>query len=355
MSSQLQDQSTIITLLEKIKPELDQFLVLLSQKERFVIERRFNLDNQKKYTLEEIGQHFNVTRERVRQIEKNALLKLKRNIEKFELFYFNDIAYRLLKENGGVIREDLLLSKIITKDQSASATSLILILSLDKRFEHLTNTIHFHPYFRFTTITDELVDKICSFSISELQQKRDIIDLESISKDLRKNIVEAKNCENIAFLSLFQVHKSFKLIDNYIGLAEWKHINPKTLRDKIYYVLREKHEPRHFIDIANDISNYHFDQKNLNLQAVHNELIRHNDFVLVGRGIYALQEWGYNHGTVAQVISNVLKDKPAMSEDEIIEAVLKQRKVKPITVLLNLKNNQDFVRVGRKQYSLRPR
>jgi hypothetical protein len=40
---------------------------------------------------------------------------------------------------------------------------------------------------------------------------------------------------------------------------------------------------------------------------VHNELIRNKDFVLVGRGIYALKEWGYEPGTVSHVIEAILK------------------------------------------------
>jgi hypothetical protein len=89
------------------------------------------------------------------------------------------------------------------------------------------------------------------------------------------------------------------------------------------------------------------------MQAVHNELIRHKDFVLIGRGIYALKEWGYSHGTVAEVIESILKDKESLSEDEIIAEVLKKRQVKPITIILNLKNKDQFTRVGRKQYAVK--
>ncbi|HMR01199.1 MAG TPA: hypothetical protein PKA32_02305, partial [Candidatus Gracilibacteria bacterium] len=96
-----------------------------------------------------------------------------------------------------------------------------------------------------------------------------------------------------------------------------------------------------------------FDQKSVNLQAVHNELIRYGDFILIGRGIYALKEWGFSSGTVADIIEAILKGKEQMSEDEIIDAVLEQRQVKPITIILNLKNKSQFVRVGRKRYTLK--
>ena len=95
-----------------------------------------------------------------------------------------------------------------------------------------------------------------------------------------------------------------------------------------------------------------FDNKRINLQAVHNELIRHDQFVLIGRGIYALKEWGYVEGTVADIIKDVLKDGKAKSQDAIIKEVLKQRQVKKITIILNLKNKPMFERIGREQYKL---
>ncbi len=55
----------------------DLFLVL-TQKETEVVKRRFALAGQSKQTLEKIGKHFNVTRERIRQIEIKAIKKLRK-------------------------------------------------------------------------------------------------------------------------------------------------------------------------------------------------------------------------------------------------------------------------------------
>ena len=95
-----------------------------------------------------------------------------------------------------------------------------------------------------------------------------------------------------------------------------------------------------------------FDVKRVNVQAVHNELIRNSHFVLIGRGIYALDEWGYKNGTVADVIEEVLADAKARTREEITKAVLDRRHVKTITIYLNLKNKNQFVRVGRDKYTL---
>ena len=60
------------------REQLDQVLAKLTDRERDVVRMRFGLDDGSPRTLEEVGQHFHVTRERVRQIELRALKKLRR-------------------------------------------------------------------------------------------------------------------------------------------------------------------------------------------------------------------------------------------------------------------------------------
>ena len=73
--------------------------------------------------------------------------------------------------------------------------------------------------------------------------------------------------------------------------------------------------------------------------------------MLIGRGIYAMAEWGYERGTVADVIVRILADKGELDMDDIIAEVLKKRQVKKITIQLALKNTDKFERVGRKRYT----
>lgn len=348
----MQTDSHLENLLQILETQTEQLLVLLSQKERYVIQRRFNLDNKYRATLEEIGKHFDVTRERIRQIEKNALQKLKRNIEKFQVCAMNNLAFKYLREHGGIMRQDELVSKLFSSGKEFSLSTVLLILSLDKRFNRFGNTIFYHPYFQIAEMGTDTMQKILDHSLAILRNKGDLLELDELVKEVLARLELRYTLEKAMFLSAYTIHKSFKVIDSKIGLVEWRHIHPRTLRDKIYYVLRRKRTAMHFVDIANDIAASNFDKKNLNLQAIHNELIRHNDFVLIGRGIYALKEWGYTHGTVADVITTLLKDNDPMSEEEIIAGVLQHRQVKPITIILNLKNKPRFVRVGRKRYSL---
>jgi RNA polymerase primary sigma factor len=67
------DATSKVVLREKIEEALDQ----LSIRERDVVRMRFGLDDGYPHTLEEVGKHFRVTRERIRQIEAKALKKLR--------------------------------------------------------------------------------------------------------------------------------------------------------------------------------------------------------------------------------------------------------------------------------------
>ena len=111
----------------------------------------------------------------------------------------------------------------------------------------------------------------------------------------------------------------------------------------------------HFVEIANAIADFGFDRKVVTVQAVHNELIRDENFVLIGRGLYALNEWGYTSGTVSEIIENLLKKKSPMSKEEIIRGVLQERQVKKGTISLNLQKNPWFVRAGRAMYTFDPK
>ena len=62
---------------ELLKEHLEEVLGTLSDREKRVLIMRFGLDGSRPKTLEEVGREFQVTRERIRQIEAKALRKLK--------------------------------------------------------------------------------------------------------------------------------------------------------------------------------------------------------------------------------------------------------------------------------------
>ncbi|MBD3328406.1 hypothetical protein GF340_03820, partial [Candidatus Peregrinibacteria bacterium] len=309
-----------------------------------------------KQTLEKIGQSFSVTRERIRQIEKIALGKLRRTVQNSKLNNINSLAIEILKEKGGVATESKIVSEVlnrISSSQDVDANIIKLALNINPEISKTEKTNLFKPFWRLKTVSMDTVKNIVAKGISLLNKKNDVLQSEVITEEL-KELLEGKekNLSSEIIVSSLETDKRIKKVDNTFGLMIWRHINPRSIRDKAFIVLKDHNKPLHFVDIANKITESGFDKKVVTTQAVHNELIRYDQFVLVGRGLYALKEWGFKKGTVADVIEDLLNKKSPLTKQEIIEGVLKQRHVKKGTISLNLQKNPRFVRVGRAVYKL---
>lgn len=341
--------------LPKVQELINSLLIVLSDKEKFIIENRFSLNDNPRLTLETIGKKYNVTRERIRQIEKNALKKLKRNVNNTPLSDVTTMALDVLTEFGGVIEEERMVDEVLRRSpdpENIDVSSLKLTIDLEAEIKHVHNTIQYRPHWKLDNVKASDIRAFCETAYSELKKSEKVMKVDELA-----SIVLKKTGLNITpqmgISSLDLDRRLFVVIDDQeVGLASWRSVNPKTLRDKIYYVLKQDKKPQHYIDISKNISALGFDSKKINTQAVHNELIRHDGFVLIGRGIYALKEWGYEEGTVADVITQILEEKGEMKRDDIINEVLRRRQVKKITVQLNLKNKPEFERVGRDVYRL---
>lgn len=333
----------------------DMFLVL-TQKEKEVIVKRFCLDNKPKQTLEKIGQSFSVTRERVRQIEKIALGKLRRTVETTKINIINKLAKDILKQHGGILLESKLVAEIINRascDQEADSHIIRLALNINVDVVKFEKTNVFKPFWKLVEISFEDVKSVIAAGMTHLNKSGDVCTEEELAKAVQAHFLDkGKQIESAFVLSAMEVDKRVKRVPEGFGLTSWRHINPRSIRDKAYIVLKKASEPLHFVDIANRIAEAGFDKKLVTTQAVHNELIRYDQFVLVGRGLYALKEWGYKKGTVADVIEGLLRKKSPMTKQEIIAGVLKQRKVKKGTISLNLQKSPQFMRVGRAVYAL---
>lgn len=335
---------------------LEDIFLVLTPKEKEVIIKRFSLNSEARCTLEKIGQGFGVTRERIRQIEKIALSKLRRTLENTRLSEVVKIAKEILEQRGSLCVEDELISEILKK---LSATSELdgyivrLSLSISPEFIESQKNGALHPYWRLKIVDEEELLMVSDVIYHTLNKKKDIVKASELAKEVEENLKEkGRKFPSEAVLSLIQIDMRFKRIKDSIGLMSWRHINPKSIRDKAYIVLKREGKPSHFVEIANKITDAAFDKKVVTTQAVHNELIRDEHFVLVGRGLYGLKEWGYKSGTVADIIEDLLRKKSSLTKLEIIAGVLKQRHVKKGTISLNLQKNPQFARVGRAVYAL---
>lgn len=335
---------------------LEDIFLVLTQKEKEVIIKRFSLNNEPRQTLEKIGQQFSVTRERIRQIEKIALAKLRRTIENTRFSEVTRIAKEILTSHGGVSAEERLISEILQKLYSTSevdAPIVKLALAISPEFIAFEKHGLLRPCWRTKEMNEEELLLITDTAFQLLSKKKDVLTSQQMAEEVLANFKEkGKNPKLETIMSMFPIDMRFKEVNGTIGLMTWRHINPKSIRDKAYIVLKREGKPLHFVEIANKITEAGFDKKIVTTQAVHNELIRDDHFVLVGRGLYALKEWGYKKGTVADIIEDLLRKKSPLTKQEIIAGVLKQRHVKKGTISLNLQKNPQFVRIGRAVYTL---
>lgn len=335
---------------------IEEMFLVLTHKEKDVIVQRFSLDGRPRRTLESIGQKFSVTRERIRQIEKIALNKLKRTVQTTKLNTVNELADQIIEEQGGIVLEDKIVSAILNQINSQEEVDghiVRLALSINPNLKKVDKTNTYKPFWRKKELELKQVASIIAAAIKTLRKKKDVISDHKLVVQIRQLLgSKIENSTDPMLISCLETDRRLKKVEEGFGLMTWRHINPRSIRDKAYIILKDEKKPLHFVEIANKISDAEFDKKVVTVQAVHNELIRYEQFVLVGRGLYGLKEFGYKKGTVADIIEELLKKKSPMSKQEIIDGVLKQRHVKKGTISLNLQKNPQFIRVGRAVYSL---
>ncbi len=355
-TSSTQTSSTTPKLTLNLREILDDLFLVLTQKEGEVIRRRFAMDgNGNRQTLERIGKHFNVTRERIRQIESIALAKLKRTVRTTRFDEVNETAKGILASHGGVMLESALLSEVLKRIPDASkydGAILRLSFSIDNEMEFTGRSQSFKPFWRLTSLSMNDVTAIIENVVKLLKKRHSCMkESEIVSSIQSLPSFEGRLPNRDLIVSCMSIDERLREIPEGWGLTEWRFVRPRSIRDKVEIILKKANEPLHFMEIANRIRAAAFDHKNVTVQAVHNELIRYPQFVLVGRGLYALKDWGFEPGTVADVIENILKKHGPMSKKQIIEEVGKQRTVKVGTISLNLQKMPYFVRVGRAVYA----
>ena len=336
---------------EILKNAISGSLRIIEQdREKEIISRRFGLTGTKE-TLEQIGEMLSITRERVRQLEKAILIRLQISAEENqipELAAAEKILIRNLTEMGRVAKISDLADKVYGRDTTApEKTGLYFIATFSKNLTVVEENDRYNVAVGIAEYGDskairEKVDEI----VKIIKENKKPMSLDELDNKL--------NYEHPDYIkAMASISKLLATLNGLWGLAKWPSVNPKNIRDKIFVILETKKEPMHFSEIAKEIASSSFKRKNVTIQAIHNELIKDDRFVLIGRGIYALSSWGYKKGTISDIIKSILEksDQP-LSREEIVKQVLKVRKVKETTILLNLQNKTLFKKVDKNSYTL---
>jgi len=328
----------------------------LTEKERIIISKRIWLDWEKQ-TLQEIGNSYKITRERVRQIEDVWIRKLGRIIKSTPLWAIQELSERILKIHGWLLTRDQLVSAIIKEmklDSSINSNIIEMIIQSNFNVGKSKPQLWFRTHFFFPEINKKLINEVHKEALKILKKKGDIMEATSLYEMIKVNLfAQFGKLETVLLDSITNIYTDIvKWEEKFIWLEKWKILNPSTLKDKAIYVMKKEKTPLHFVDLTNLISNHFWEA--VKVATIHNELIRNNEFVLIGRGIYVLKDWGYKPGTVIDVIVDILaKVKTPLSTDDIVAKVLKTRRVKVSTVYMNLQNRKYIQRVWRNMYKLK--
>lgn len=326
----------------KPKQVAKRMLTVLKDRSRDILEQRYGLsadDNDRK-TLESIGQQYGITRERVRQIENYSL----NSIRKSGVFGENDAVFeemaREIERRGSIVHEEELLNSLAKDESSRNHIHFLLVVS--PKFIKIKEDDAFHHRW---TVDVELADKIHE-ALRNLHNEikpDDLITEEEMFSKLSRN-VDKLDLKNMPAETLYSWLRISKLIDKN-ELGEWGavdscNIRPRGIRDLTFLILRKHGSPMHFTEVAKSISDTF--GKEAHPQTTHNELIKDDRFVLVGRGLYGLRDWGYSVGTVKDVIRNILKINGPLAKEDIVKKVLKERYVKENTIVVNLQDRRYF-------------
>lgn len=317
------------------------------EREREIVTRRFGLFDRKE-TLEQIGELLGITRERVRQLEKVIVNKLKANGESLpHIQEFETAVISQLHEMGEAARISDLAKRLTPNNTRLDQAQVAFLANLSPSLATIEENDYYHLAVSVAAVRDEKQVKTdINQIIAAIKAIGEPTTAQKISSQV--NIDYPRQVEALASIS-----KELATLNKRWGLVKWPMVNPKNIRDKIYVILKENGKQMHFNEIAAAIKESDFKRKDVTTQAIHNELIKDSRFVLIGRGIYALKEWGYSKGTVADIIAEVLREAgQPLHRDEIVQRVLKSRFVKETTILLNLQGKSQFKRVAKATYDL---
>ena len=331
--------STIVNF--KPKAASKALINALSERSRDVMTKRYGLGKDPEpMTLDAIGKTYGITRERVRQIENHALAVIRKSKQYIEQKPVFDEIEQIIHSLGGIIVEEDLLNYISTDASIQSHINFILVVG--HPFNKIKEDDDFkHRWFIDGALSEKVHEALrklyATLKSEDLLSEPDII--KSFLSHLEDVSEQYKN-EEIAKRWLSLSKKIGKNTLGEWGKTESSNISTKGMRDYAYLIIRKHGSPIHFREVAKIITEV-FKIK-AHVATCHNELIKDPRFVLVGRGLYALSEWGYMSGVVKDVIKKIIEKNGPLTKVEVIEKVMKERYVKENTIVINLQNPKFF-------------
>lgn len=316
-----------------------------------VIEQRYGLKGKERKTLEAVGETYGITRERVRQIEAVGFAKMEPKLKETKEVF--DHFENQVKLSGNLKKENTLLNLLGGQKYQ---NQVLFLLTLDGNFKKFYQDKDYYSLWTIDENSLDLAKKVNTFLFKRFNEINKPLAFQEIEREVSSGF--KKTLASEALTAYLEISKNIQPgLESKFGLKEWAEINPRGVKDKAYLVLKKESKPLHFTEVTKLINSSEFSKifhQRALVQTVHNELIKDPRFILVGRGLYALREWGYQPGVIKDVISMILeKEKKPLTQEEIVKEVLKQRMVKVNTILINLKNPKYFQKNDEGRYQIR--
>ncbi len=316
-----------------------------------ILVRRYGLGGQKDIeTLESIGSTYGITRERVRQIENNALKSIQKSENYIKIADNLRELANLIEQSGGVIPENELIQMLACTEKTKK--HILFLLSVGDKFKKRKETPEFTTHWYTDEAHAHSIREGLRLLTRELKKDLALPEEEMVEMCVHKLSTKPKKQKGRE-VPLRWLKLSKKIDKNPLGewgLADSPSIRVKGIRDFAYLTLKRHGSPMHFSEVAITIQDLF--AKKAHSATTHNELIKDPRFVLVGRGIYALKEWGYSSGLVRDIITNLLKSEGALTKQKIIERVKRERYVKDNTIAVNLQDTNFFSKLDDGTYTL---
>src|ERR1700722_16208193 len=322
----------------------------LPDRSRKVLADRFGLNSKgETRTLDAIGKEYGITRERIRQIENHGLAAVRDSDAYTSHAAELEEMKRAIATLGGILAEQTILQEL--SKTPSDENHIVFLLTVGHHFDDERETADFQDRWHTDAQLAESVETALSNLYDSVETNRLTPEeefLQIFGKHLKQEGVKQREPE---------VMRRWLLISKRVGknpLGEWgrqdsPHVRIKNTRDFAYLTLKRHGSPMHFTEVAKGIEKLF--GREAHPATTHNELIKDGRFVLVGRGLYALKEWGYEPGVVREVIKGILQREGPLSREEIVERVKRERYVKDATIAVNLQNGA-FTRLSDGRYSL---
>ncbi len=246
-----------------------------------IINGRFGLDSDDTLTLQELGKSFNITRERVRQLESQSISDIREALEAFEeKVMIPELVSEYLKNHGGIRKDEQLVGEFHimagSPENSTVFGNRIRFLFEVLQYPYFSGEDNnFHDYWYSNEDTKSKMEAMHADLVKKLKRVEHF-------EEIFNNVISAHDIvDTVAALYLSASKRIGVGPYGDIGLSEWEEVNPKTVRAKAFILLKRSGSPLHFTDIAAKIGSH--------APTVHNELIKDQRFMLVGRGTYGLR------------------------------------------------------------------